>query len=86
MDQQAIRRLIREKLADGRLPHDHIPRMYGGPGQGETCNACDLPVDNPGLIMEGIAVNNPKPLQLHVQCFWIWDDERRNADGTISNG
>ena len=33
---QPISVLIREKLADGRLPHDHFPRIRSGPGNGET--------------------------------------------------
>jgi hypothetical protein len=30
MDQDILRRLIEAKLADGRLPHNHIPRVWGG--------------------------------------------------------
>ena len=33
--------LIQEKLAAGRLPNDHIPRIWGGPGNGETCDGCE---------------------------------------------
>ena len=38
MDQPLLRLLIQEKLADGRLPHTPIPRVWGGPGNGETCD------------------------------------------------
>ena len=81
MDQEARRLLIRQKLDDGRLPHNSIPRLWGGPGQGETCDACNLPISIPALIMEGIAVDARKALQLHVECFYLWDFERRSADG-----
>jgi len=27
MDEETVQRLIQEKLADGRLPHDSIPRI-----------------------------------------------------------
>jgi hypothetical protein len=40
MEQHILRLMIQEKLADGRLPHDHIPRVWGGPGNGETCDGC----------------------------------------------
>ena len=36
MDQPFLRLLIQEKLADGRLPRAPIPRVWGGPGHGET--------------------------------------------------
>ncbi len=40
MQTEAIRLLIREKLQDGRLPHDGAPKMRGSPGDGATCDAC----------------------------------------------
>ena len=72
-----LRLLIRGKLADGRLPLNSIPRVWGGPGNGETCHACDEIVTKDELIMEGIAVD-PKqvPIQLHVKCFYLWNEER----------
>jgi hypothetical protein len=41
MKQQEISLLISAKLADGRLPHDSIPRVWGGPGNNEDCDACE---------------------------------------------
>ena len=38
MDQPFVRLLIREKLADGRLPLTALPRVWGSPGHGETCD------------------------------------------------
>jgi hypothetical protein len=73
-----LRLLIRAKLADGRLPLNSIPRMWGGPGNGESCHACDQIVTKDEFIMEGIAVNPAQiPIQLHVKCFYLWDEERR---------
>jgi hypothetical protein len=36
---EPLRVLIRAKLADGRLPTNSIPRVWGGLGNGETCDA-----------------------------------------------
>jgi len=83
MDEASVRLLIRQKLADGRLPHDHIPRVWGGPGNGEICDACDQKIERSALVMEGIAVDGRKPLQLHVACFHLWDSERRDGDGIV---
>ena len=78
MEARALQSLIREKLADGRLPLNSIPRVWGGPGAGETCNACETIVTKDEIIMEGISLaDGPRPLQLHVKCFQLWDAERR---------
>jgi hypothetical protein len=46
-----------------------IPRIWGGPGNGEACDACELIVTKDGLIIEGISLAaGRKPLQLHVEC------------------
>ena len=64
-----LRRLIQSKLADGRLPYNGIPRVWGGAGNGETCDACDE-------MMEGIGVGK-KGIQFHVSCFSVWEELRR---------
>lgn len=77
MEARALRLLIREKLEDGRLPHDHMPRVWGGPGNGETCDACEETVTKGHLLMEGVSVDESKrAVQFHVPCFYVWDDER----------
>jgi hypothetical protein len=85
VEKEALRILIRQKLADGRLPHDSIPRVWGGPSHGEICHACDEAIPAPALIMEGVALGGKVPLQLHVQCFYVWDRERRGADGAVGS-
>lgn len=87
MDQESLRLLIRAKLGQGLLPYNSIPRVWGAPASGETCDACDLVIEAPSMVIEGITLsdgNNPshaydrrRPLQLHVMCFYLWDAERR---------
>ena len=76
MDQNSIRLLIRRKLAAGDLPHDSIPRVWGGPPDGEHCDACEEVIRADQLVMEGISSTNNQGLQLHVECLYLWDDER----------
>lgn len=84
---EGIRILIRQKLKDGRLPLNSMARFWGGPAEGEMCDACDQPIPKQQLVMEGISVSSTlsdrpsdkKSIQLHVQCFQIWDAERRAA-------
>jgi hypothetical protein len=60
------------------LPLNSIPRVWGGPGNGESCDACDTIITKAEFVMEGISLADGKrPLQLHVGCFWLWESERR---------
>ena len=87
VDHQSLRLLIRAKLESGLLPYDSIPRIWGAPSEGETCDGCDLAIEPPDMVMEGISlsdgtmavpgVDRRKPLHLHVQCFYLWDTARR---------
>ena len=81
MEAEANRTLIREKLKDGRLPYNSLQRFWGGPADGEVCDACDNPITKQQLVMEGIATlrirpKEKKPIQFHVSCLQIWDTER----------
>lgn len=60
-----------------------MARFWGGPADGEMCDACDQSITKQQLVMEGISSapsdrpKDKKPIQLHVKCFQIWDAERR---------
>jgi len=76
LERPTLRLMIREKLADGRLPNNHIPRIWGGPGNGEICDGCDELVTKGQMIMEGLS-GKDSGVQLHVACFYVWDVERQ---------
>jgi hypothetical protein len=77
-DQGFLHLLIQRKLDDGRLPHNSIPRIWGGPGNGEACSACEEPIPKSQLIMEGISLDGDRrPVQFHVGCFYLWDKVRK---------
>jgi hypothetical protein len=63
-------------------PYDSMPRFWGGPGNGEDCDACNTPITHAQLVMEGIAstFTVKKPIQFHVRCFYVWDVERRKDE------
>jgi hypothetical protein len=79
MDDEALRILITHKLQDSRLPRTSIPRVFGGPGNGEACDACGAPITKDQMAIEGIALaaGGGRPMQLHANCFQIWETERR---------
>jgi len=74
LDTDARRRLIRDKLADGRLPVDSIARGVVGQSRGELCDGCGEEVQPPGMVMKGVA-SLGGVLRFHVDCFYIWDGE-----------
>ena len=55
MNQDARRHLIRRKLADGSLLCDRVPRVWSAPGNGESCDACEVAITRQDLLVEGIS-------------------------------
>ena len=77
MEPSTLRVLIREKLADGRLRQNSIPRVWGGPSNSETCDACGEVVAKHQFVMEAVSTDlSKRALQFHVGCFHLWDAER----------
>jgi len=58
-----------------------MPRFWGGPADGEICDACDTRITKEQLVMEGIASTHTdeKSIQFHVKCFYVWNAERLRA-------
>ncbi len=80
-DPDALRLLIRLKLADGRLPCRGIPPTIPGvTGDGSICTACDevLKSDDLMMVVPGAAdALDDRPIVLHADCFQLWNQERR---------
>ena len=73
-----LRLLIRQKLDDGRLPTNHIPRTWGGAGNGKKCDACEQIVRKTQMMIEGASSDDQEPdLTFHVPCFYFWETERK---------
>jgi hypothetical protein len=76
---EALRLLIREKVEDGRLPHEAISRVQSCPADGEKCDACERRITMAQFVVTGSTLAGRGSIQLHVQCFQLWDDERLRA-------
>jgi hypothetical protein len=77
MHQQGLQLIIRQKLLNRALPYNSIPRVWGGPGNGEMCDGCDAIITKDEWVIEGVSLKGGrKPLQLHVECFHLWEIER----------
>jgi hypothetical protein len=73
MDQEALRRLIRRKLEDGRLPRGIAPRAVGRPGDWRECAACGAIIANALLMMEVYPqTKDKKAVRFHGDCYTLW--------------
>ena len=75
IEDSTLRLLIRAKLADGRLQQRAIPRVWGGPGNGETCAVCEEPISKEELEIVGQS-GEDQTVYFHVHCFSAWSSER----------
>jgi hypothetical protein len=78
MKLDVLRHTIRHKIEDGRLPRDRFSSVWGGPSAGETCDACDAVLATEQVVIEGTGLALG-PVRFHVQCFQLWDAERRTS-------
>jgi hypothetical protein len=78
---EGLRRITRDKLRDGSLPHAGIPATIPGrPGDDSICGACDHIVRDRELMMLVRRHESPpgmEPIPLHTDCFQLWNEERR---------
>ena len=74
MDDDPPRKLIREKLHEGRLPQGPAVYISVAPSAGEICTACDQPI---GSVAWKIATRDSATGRaFDEECFHLWDAER----------
>lgn len=76
MDKPILRLRIQDRLAAGRLPYEHPPRVWGGLGHGETCDGCGESIATTQMGIEILDATR-RGVQLHVACFHVWEVERQ---------
>ncbi|HXG03006.1 MAG TPA: hypothetical protein VNO23_06315 [Candidatus Binatia bacterium] len=80
MEREALRRLIRRKLAEGTLPRERAARVWAGRGRGEQCDACEETIASGQFLIEALRQEGPS-LHFHLECFYFWDALRRTPGG-----
>ena len=56
--------------------------MWGRPGHGEACAACDGVIAKDELVIEGMPlVAGRPPMRLHVECFYLCEQVRHALMG-----
>jgi hypothetical protein len=85
LERQAERRsarqlqaLIVQKLRTGHLPEASAPTIYGAPGVGGCCDACDKPLLARQLVMSVPWPSHKTFAHLHADGFMAWNGVRRS--------
>lgn len=76
MEDITLRPLLIAKIRDGRLPRTALPHVWGGPGHGATCSACEDTISKRQLEIEAVLIEGAT-FMFHVRCFQLWDEERK---------
>ena len=76
MDSDALRVLIRTKLADGVLPQNSIKWLVRAPSNGHRCDACSTDILARQHLIQG-ATRLGATFRFHLLCFCLWDEERQ---------
>ena len=76
MDDDALRAIIRIKLADGDLPQDNVKWLVRAPSMGHRCDACSIVILARQHLIQG-ATGLGRMFPFHLQCFYVWDEERQ---------
>src|SRR5215467_4514575 len=83
MSDETLRRLIREKIQDGRLPRGRLTSaISGGPGDESRCGVCDRIITKSESMMllprsEESPANTERTIPLHGDCFQMWSQADR---------
>ena len=71
----AVGPIVRQKLRNGRLPSKRAASIFGRPGAGGRCGACNRELRSTQLVME-LPTFDGCVLFVHGDCFIVWDAER----------
>src|SRR5215831_4058166 len=67
-----LHEMIRQKLAEDRLPQYSAPRIFGEPGVGGMCDACDKLLNPRQLVMWVPWPSKQTFAHLDADCFMAW--------------
>ncbi len=78
---EVLRRLIRQRIRDGRLPRHRVIELGFGSGVGQECDACGTAIESDQRMTVRISADDWRTLRLHHACFEIWNAERAATEG-----
>ena len=77
MDTEVVRRVIRQRLEEGRLPHGQMMELGSGQGIGQLCDGCGESITWRQRMTVRICRDDWRAVRLHGDCFEIWETERQ---------
>ncbi len=77
MNDAAVHRVVRSKIAQGTLPRDRIGAVSATYGFDEVCDACSASV-SPEQVLYKLDRAGSNGFVFHSECFAIWRDERNS--------
>lgn len=78
MNETAVRRVVRGKIANGMLPRDNIGLVSSTYGLGQACDACSESL-TPQQRVYKITRAGSGGFAFHGDCFAIWCAERKSV-------
>jgi hypothetical protein len=79
MDDDEIRRRIRDKMASGDLPRQHPLRTWAGFGTGQPCGVCNDIIGSDTVELEAEGADR-KLRFYHSRCYTLLVQERTGGD------
>jgi hypothetical protein len=83
----SLRGKVRAAIEAGTIPRHPVGRVWGGPGNGESCAVCGRPVRPEELAFEiEIVAETGRSAErvFHSRCFAAWERECEPELGTLS--
>ena len=74
MEDNAVRRRIREMITTGALPCEDPPHLWAGHGDGKRCAGCAEPITSGDIEYEA-ALTLGRMILFHRRCYAIWQEE-----------
>lgn len=75
MNDTAVRLVVRDKIADGRLPRIRCGAISATNGTDERCDVCSAPVSSEDVLIK-LSHGGSGRFVFHATCFAIWREER----------
>jgi hypothetical protein len=77
MNEATVHRVVRAKIAAGRLPRDRIGTVSATSGTNQFCDACSVSISAEEVVYK-FARPDSAGFLFHATCFAIWRDERNH--------
>jgi len=79
----AVRRVVRDKISDGRLPRDRMGAVSASHGTDRLCDACSLSISPEEVVYKLLRMGSDG-FVFHATCFAVWRYEQNSMTSVRS--